>query len=208
MRVSRRRFASEAGSSRRSRRSATCCGSAVGVPLDLVISPVALDQLEQAEDGYERSDGTSVPRTRPPARSTGDAGPHPRDRGVTAGPAARDAVRRSEAPGTPVLGPRVASRCPVAAGRRDLRTDPGRGSPTRRSHGPRGSPSIRRRSTRWRRTERTTILGAADSVERPPQDNDFAPPPAATLFLATGGDVTLLLPDPGATIAPERPRAP
>ena len=71
--------------------------------------------------------------------------------------------------------------------------------PTRRSHDPRGSPSIRRRSTRWRRTERTTILGAADSVERPPQDNDFAPPPASTLFLSTGGDVTLLLPDPGAT---------
>jgi hypothetical protein len=45
----------------------------------------------------------------------------------------------------------------------------------------------------------TTILGAADSVERPPQDNAFAPPPAATIFLSSGGDVTLLLPDPGAT---------
>ena len=44
-----------------------------------------------------------------------------------------------------------------------------------------------------------TILGGADSVERPPQDQDFAPPPASTLFLSTGGDVTLLLPDPGAT---------
>jgi hypothetical protein len=45
----------------------------------------------------------------------------------------------------------------------------------------------------------TTILGGADTVERPPQDNDFAPPPAATLPTSTGGEVTLLLPDPGAT---------
>jgi hypothetical protein len=45
----------------------------------------------------------------------------------------------------------------------------------------------------------TTILGGADSVERPPQDNDFAPPPAAMLPTSTGGEVTLLLPDPGAT---------
>jgi hypothetical protein len=45
----------------------------------------------------------------------------------------------------------------------------------------------------------TTILGGADSVERPPQDNDFAPPPAALLDTTSGGEVTLLLPDPGAT---------
>jgi hypothetical protein len=32
-----------------------------GTPIDLVISPAALDQLRQARDGYERSDGTSVP---------------------------------------------------------------------------------------------------------------------------------------------------
>ena len=42
----------------------------------------------------------------------------------------------------------------------------------------------------------TTILGDADTVERPPQPNEFAPPPTATL--AVGGQtVDLVLPDPG-----------
>jgi hypothetical protein len=45
----------------------------------------------------------------------------------------------------------------------------------------------------------TTILGGADSVERPPQENDFAPPPAATLTTTSDQNITLLLPDPGAT---------
>ena len=44
----------------------------------------------------------------------------------------------------------------------------------------------------------STILGAADSVERPLQDNDFAPPPAAALSTTSGGSVNLVLPDPGA----------
>ena len=33
----------------------------------------------------------------------------------------------------------------------------------------------------------TTLLGAADTVDRPPQENDFAPPPAATLPTSSGG---------------------
>jgi len=42
----------------------------------------------------------------------------------------------------------------------------------------------------------TTILGDADTVERPPQPNEFAPPPTASL--AVGGQtVDLVLPDPG-----------
>jgi hypothetical protein len=44
----------------------------------------------------------------------------------------------------------------------------------------------------------TTILGAADSVARPRQPNDYAPPPAATLATTSGNSIELLLPDPGA----------
>ena len=40
----------------------------------------------------------------------------------------------------------------------------------------------------------TTILGAADSVERPPQTNDYAPPPAATLSTTSASTIKLLLP--------------
>ena len=44
----------------------------------------------------------------------------------------------------------------------------------------------------------TTILGADDSVTRPPQEFDFAPPPAATIATSTGVAMQLLPPDPGA----------
>jgi hypothetical protein len=44
----------------------------------------------------------------------------------------------------------------------------------------------------------STILGAADSVDRPPKPNDFAPDPAAALSTTSGVDVNLVLPDPGA----------
>jgi hypothetical protein len=44
----------------------------------------------------------------------------------------------------------------------------------------------------------TTILGAADSVDRPRQPNDYAPPPAATLSATSGNRIELLLPDPSA----------
>ena len=44
---------------RRSRRSPTsCAGARSGAEFDLIVSPAALDQLRQASDGYERSDGT------------------------------------------------------------------------------------------------------------------------------------------------------
>ena len=72
----------------------------------------------------ERRDGGRERRARA-ARRAGDAGAHPGDRGVTAGPTPRDAVRRAAASRTADLGPRVASRGPVATGRRDLRTDRG-----------------------------------------------------------------------------------
>ena len=44
----------------------------------------------------------------------------------------------------------------------------------------------------------TTLLGDADTVERPPQPKDFAPPPTAALDLPGGGDpMAVVLPDPG-----------
>jgi hypothetical protein len=44
----------------------------------------------------------------------------------------------------------------------------------------------------------TTLLGNADTTERPPQPNDFAPPPSAELS-AAGTEVNVLLPDPDVT---------
>jgi hypothetical protein len=44
----------------------------------------------------------------------------------------------------------------------------------------------------------TTVLADADTVERPPQPNGFAPPPVATVETPDGTVVSLVLPDPGA----------
>jgi hypothetical protein len=43
----------------------------------------------------------------------------------------------------------------------------------------------------------TTILGASNSVPRPPQESGFAPPPAAVLSTSAGTPVDVVLPDPG-----------
>jgi Family of unknown function (DUF6049) len=43
----------------------------------------------------------------------------------------------------------------------------------------------------------TTLLMQAESVERPPQPNDFAPLPVATVTSADGTELDMILPDPG-----------
>src|SRR5207344_2083227 len=43
----------------------------------------------------------------------------------------------------------------------------------------------------------TTLLGDIDTVSRPLQPNDFAPLPTATLATGSGGETSLVLPDPG-----------
>jgi hypothetical protein len=42
----------------------------------------------------------------------------------------------------------------------------------------------------------STVLANADSVERPPQPNDFAPPPTAVVHAPNGAALNLVLPDP------------
>jgi len=167
--------------------------------MDLVISPVALDQLERAADGYERSDGTSVPSDAPAPQAARET--LARIEEIAASAQARLHAMPFAAPRLPALlssglathldaqwrlGDETFERIlgelpdPTVARPPGLALDQG---------------SIDAMATHGA----STILGGADSVERPPQDNDFAPPPAATLFLSSGGYVTLLLPDPGAT---------
>jgi hypothetical protein len=168
-----------------------------GTPVDVVISPATLDQLRQARDGYERSDGMTVPPDAFPARIADQT--LEKLVGIADDPRARLHAMPFAAPRLPAL---LSS---------DLRTDLTAqwqtGDETfERILGDRPDQTVARppglafdqASVNLLGSRGvTTILGAADSVERPPQLNDFAPPPAATLRTASGQSVSLLLPDPG-----------
>ena len=85
--------------------------------VDLIVSPVALDQLERAADGYERADGTTVPSDDPaPLAAAATLEASPGDRRLAARPAPRDAVRCSETPCIALRGPEHASRRALARG--------------------------------------------------------------------------------------------
>jgi len=169
-----------------------------GPPVDVVVSPAALDQLRQAEDGYQRSDGTSVPADAFAPR--------------VANQTLEKLVEIAGDPGArlhamPFAAPRLPALLSAGLGAH-LQAQWQMGDETfERILGDRPDPTVARppglafdQATVDLLESRgvTTILGAADSVERPPQPNDFALPPAATLRTASGESVSLLLPDPGA----------
>ena len=170
-----------------------------GTAFDLIVSPVALGQLEQAADGYERRDGTTVGADAASARAAQETLTGLQE--IAASPRVRLHAMPFAAPRLPAL---------LAAGLRthlDAQWRLGDDiferllgeRPDRTVARPPGLALDQGSVDAMAARGVTTILGGADSVPRPPQLNDFAPPPAAMLPLNTGGDVTLLLPDPGAT---------
>jgi hypothetical protein len=174
--------------------------------LDLIVAPVALDQLQRAADGYERSDGTSVPADAPAARAASDT--LERLREIATFPQARLHAMPFAAPRLPALLAAGLPRQLDAQWRLGDETferllgeppDPTVARPPGLAF---DQPSIDAMAARGA----TTIIGAADSVERPPQEDDIAPPPAAILGTTSGGEVTLLLPDPDATALLDKER--
>jgi hypothetical protein len=169
-----------------------------GATVDLIVSPVALDQLERAADGYERADGTMVRSE--DAAPLAAAATLERLREIAASPLARLHAMPFAAPRLPALlstglGTHLDAHWRVGdeTFERILgeRPDPTVARPPGLAFDQATVDAMEARGV-------TTLLGAADTVVRPPQENDFAPPPAATLPTSLGGDVTLLLPDPGA----------
>jgi hypothetical protein len=169
-----------------------------GTPIDVVISPAALDQLRQAKDGYERNDGVSVPA---------DASvPHVADGTlqklveIAGDPGARLHAMPFAAPRLPALlspGLRMHLEAQWQMGDEAFERILGE-RPDQTVARPPGLAFDQASVDLLEARGVTTILGAADSVERPPQLNDFAPPPAATLRTTSGKRISLLLPDPGA----------
>ena len=165
-------------------------------PIDLVIQPSLLDQLQRLSDGYERIDGTRVP---PGSGAAADAAALLRSLRETV------QVPLVRVVALPFSGSTVPSL--LSSGLTgDLAAQEALGIDTVRVVlGVEPASTVARPALGALDDEAiaalaalgaTTILGDPDTVERPPQENEFAPPPTA--WLAVGGrTIALVLPDPG-----------
>jgi hypothetical protein len=167
------------------------------VPIDVIISPATLDQLQQAEDGYERSDGTSVPADAFGPRIAAET--LDRLREIAGSSEARLHAMPFAAPRLPALlsqGLRSHLEAQWQVGDETFEAALGE-QPDPTVARPPGVAFDQASVDLLGARGVTTILGAADSVERPPQPNDYAPLPAAALTTTAGQSISLLLPDPG-----------
>jgi uncharacterized protein DUF6049 len=169
-----------------------------GVPIDLVPEPALVEQAQRMAGGYERADGTRV------AAGEGAAG-------SAAGFLADLQTLMNDPDVETVSGPFSGPSIPamVASGLgQDLALQREEGATTLRSVSdvPLASDVMRPPAGAlsdpaldWLGDNGVhVVLGDADTVDRPPQTLDFAPPPTATVTTAGGTPVTLILPDPGA----------
>ena len=165
-------------------------------PIDLVVAPATLEQLEQAADGYRRADGTEVPAdTRTAAVAAETLGLL---RTIAESPDARLSATPFAAPRLPALLSSVlASQLDEQWSTGDATFERLLGQPPDRSIArPPGlaldDASLEALDGRGA----STILGAPDSVARPSDPLGLAPPPAAVVETATGGRLDIVLPDP------------
>jgi hypothetical protein len=165
-------------------------------PVDLVVQPSLLDELSRMADGYERADGIRVPQ--------GEGGAAHADslltelRQAAASPLIHVTAMPFSAPTIPSLlasGLAADLAAQQAAGFAMVQQVLGMDPSTAVVRPPEGALDDAAVSA-LAALGASTILGDADTVERPPQPNEFAPPPTATL--AVGGQaVGLVLPDAG-----------
>ena len=164
---------------------------------DLVVEPALLDQLQRMSDGYERVDGTIV------ASGSGAAAD-----AATLLSTLRSAVTSPSVhvSAMPFAGPNVPALIASGLGS-DLAAQQSTGLQIVRSilgvepdttlirppDGALDDAAVEALAGQGA----TTILGDADTVTRPPQPLEFAPPPTASLAVA-GQTVALVMPDPGA----------
>ncbi len=164
--------------------------------LDLAVQPSLLAQAREMADGFTRPDGTQVPASDPAARSAGAF--------VNSLIAATDTPDVQTVP-TPYSGPLMPSLLASGLGG-DLTRQQETGSgliadttgaipSTDVARPPNGE--IDDATLGWLAGHGvTTILGNADTVARPPQPNEFAPPPTAVVHAGNGEALNVVLPDP------------
>ena len=165
-------------------------------PIDLVVQPSLLDELARMADGYRRVDGTDVAKG---TDGAADAAAIVAElRAVVTSPGIHLTAEPFAGPSIPsLLASGLSSDLAgqMAAGRETVQDVLGvqPGSTVVR---PPGAALDDAALTGLSALGASTILGDADTVARPPQPNEFAALPTATLA-ADGQTVTAVLPDPG-----------
>ncbi len=164
--------------------------------IDLVVEPLLLDQLARMADGYERSDGTTVPADQAPA--TNAATVLKTLRKVVE----RNAVQLSAMPFSAPLLPAMVSggladdlqdqRVVGADTTERVLLRPPDTSVARPPTGAIDGPALDDLAAQGV----GAVLANADAVDRTAQLNDFAPLPAATITTTSGASMSLVLPDP------------
>jgi hypothetical protein len=169
---------------------------ATTAPFDLAIQPSLLAQAREMADGFAQADGTQISATDPAARTASGF--------VTALTGAMNA-EDVQTVATPYAGPLMPSLLASGLGG-DLSRQQEEGSgllaqttttapSTEVARPPRGAiddPTLGWLAGRGV----STVLANADTVDRPPQPNEFAPPPTAVVHAPNGAALNLVLPDP------------
>ena len=165
--------------------------------VNLVIVPAVIDQLSRMADGYTRAAGEVVAAGERPASDASAL--LEKLRGLVADDDVHVVVAPFAAPSLPSLA------SGGLAGDLDRQQDFGeavlaehlglesKSGPARPPEGALDDASLQWLADRGA----STVLAQADTVERPPQPNDFAPLATATVTTVGGTVIDLVLPDPG-----------
>ncbi|MEO8475785.1 MAG: DUF6049 family protein [Actinomycetota bacterium] len=166
---------------------------------DLVLQPSTLDQLARMREGYERTDGSQVNPADPPAQ---DADRMLRRLArLASDPQVEPSAMPFSAPLLPsllatTLAPDLTTQ--LALGRRTVALTldhPPVREVIRPPQGALDGATIALLSSRGI----LTVLGDADTVERPEQENAYAPLSTVGVPVTGGGEVSIVLPDPDLT---------
>jgi hypothetical protein len=165
-------------------------------PLELVVEPALLEQLQRMADGYARPSGSKVREGEGAAARADELLEDLRDV-AAAGWARVTALPFAGSTAPSLIGSGLSGDLPAQLDLGDetvreiLGVEPST-EIARPTDGALSEPALAALADRGIEI----VLGNADTVERPLQPNEFAPPPSATLE-AGGRIVTAVLPDPG-----------
>lgn len=164
--------------------------------IDVAIEPAVVEQLVRMRAGYTRVDGTEVAAGK---GSSADAAAMLKSLAkIASSPSIQVSAMPFSAPLIPSLlsnglAPDLDRQ--MAAGADELSSALGDTTSVPVMRPPQGAlddPSV----DALVRAGVTTLFGDVDTVTRPPQPNDFAPLPTATLATGSGAEASLILPDP------------
>ncbi len=167
-----------------------------GQPIDLVVQPSLLDALLEMADGYDRSDGTSVASGTKGALDAADLLASLKQ--VAGAPNVQVSALPYSAPLIPSLvSSGLAPDLTLQRTRGDAVVSSVLGAtPVPLVARPPGGELNEASVDALVLGGATTLLADADTVARPPQANDYAPLPTASLSTTAGNQVNLVLPDP------------